>query len=839
MRILSSCAVPLAGFLSTMVGLSAQTTCTTGWAPGAIPGTSGTVNACVWWDPDGAGPRAQILVVGGDFQFAGDQAAERIAAYDPQTGSWSTFGSGMNQFVTSLAVLANGDLVAGGSFSTAGGQPRSCIARWDGAAWQPFGSGCNSVVHALAARPNGNLVASGLFTSAGGIPVNYIAEWDGSTWGAMNGGVDYTQALGSVAPAGVLLTMPNGDVVAGGRFSTAGGVAASCIARWNGTIWAPVGTGIPQLGFAWPWNPVMALTRLPNGDLVAGGAFTQAGGVPANAVARWNGTTWSPMGTGLSGTVHALTTLPNGQVQAGGRFSPFNEVRQWNGNSWLPSAYVGSSFATTVYSLATSANGAVAAGGYFTALGNNLAVQTAGLWAPPNAGAASPGAGFAGQVFAATYLQQDLLVGGQFQQAGGGFANSLARWNGAVWSDFGTGLQGLLPSPPVVDALVTRANGEVVAGGYFSGAGNHLARWNGSSWSGLGGGTDAAVDALLETAAGDLVVGGWFTTPAARIARWNGTSWSSFGSGFDNGVQALLELPNGDLIAGGAFTTAGGASASRIARWNGAAWQALGSGVDGDVHALALLRDGSVVAACRFSNAGGVAALRVARWDGLAWSAMGAGINTYAVRTLQVLPDGNLLAGGDSVVSRWDGASWTPVSGAVYGRVYAFAAAPWGGLVATGDFTLANNSASHVAHLVSSCPATGQPYGAGCAGAGGLDTLVVDRLPWAGSTFRAAATGLPSQGIAFGVVGLTPASTPLSALVPQGLPGCTALLAPLSIELLVAANGRATTGFGIPNAPYVVGVQILTQVLALETDQVGGLLAVTSSNGLQLGIGAF
>lgn len=93
--------------------------------------------------------------------------------------------------------------------------------------------------------------------------------------------------------------------------------------------------------------------------------------------------------------------------------------------------------------------------------------------------------------------------------------------------------------------------------------------------------------------------------------------------------------------------------------------------------------------------------------------------------------------------------------------------------------------------------------------------------------------------MAFGVVGLVPTATPLASLLPQGLPGCSALVAPLSADLLVVAGGSPTMGFGIPNAPYVVDVQVLAQVPTLETDLAGGLLAATSSNGLELTIGVF
>jgi hypothetical protein len=80
-----------------------------------------------------------------------------------------------------------------------------------------------------------------------------------------------------------LTTLPNGDLIAGGNFTTAGGVTASFIDRWNGSAWSALGTGMR--GISTPM--VYALTRLPNGDLIAGGNFTTAGGVVAPYIARW------------------------------------------------------------------------------------------------------------------------------------------------------------------------------------------------------------------------------------------------------------------------------------------------------------------------------------------------------------------------------------------------------------------------------------------------------------------------------------------------------------------------------------------------------------------------
>jgi hypothetical protein len=89
---------------------------------------------------------------------------------------------GFSPNVYALAVLPNGDLVAAGTFTIAGGTPANRIARWNGSAWSPLSSGMNNAVYALAVMPNGDLVAGGLFTTAGGFVTNRIARWNGSQW---------------------------------------------------------------------------------------------------------------------------------------------------------------------------------------------------------------------------------------------------------------------------------------------------------------------------------------------------------------------------------------------------------------------------------------------------------------------------------------------------------------------------------------------------------------------------------------------------------------------------------------------------------------------------------
>lgn len=129
-----------------LVSTGARSQCGSQWQPGSgIPGTDGEVFATTMWDPDGPGPRTPVLVIAGSFSLVADLAAANIVAWDPVTGAFSTFGSGVTgtylHRVDAVAALPNGDLVAAGWFDQAGGVPVNYIARWDGVAWHKMGLG--------------------------------------------------------------------------------------------------------------------------------------------------------------------------------------------------------------------------------------------------------------------------------------------------------------------------------------------------------------------------------------------------------------------------------------------------------------------------------------------------------------------------------------------------------------------------------------------------------------------------------------------------------------------------------------------------------------------------
>lgn len=244
------------------------------------------------------------LVVAGLFETAGGAVGDRIV--QGTAAGWQPLGSGVGADIDALLPLPSGELIVGGSFTT----PFLGVARWDGAAWQALGSGINGSVRAMVRRPNGNVVVGGVFTSAGGVPATNIAEWNGSAW----------QALGTLPgsltlpDAGVeaLAFLPNGDLVAGGRFPPTwsfgqGGV----LARWNGTVWNFMADALDQY-----FSPrVLHLLTLPNGDLLAAGRFYSIDGQPARGLGRFDGTSWSDYSgqiTYFSNMINGLALTPAG-----------------------------------------------------------------------------------------------------------------------------------------------------------------------------------------------------------------------------------------------------------------------------------------------------------------------------------------------------------------------------------------------------------------------------------------------------------------------------------------------------------------------------------------------
>ncbi len=312
------------------------------------------------------------------------------------------------------------------------------------------------------------------------------------------------------------ITSYNGKIIAGGLFTQAGGVNASNIAMYDTLTrsWSALGSGI---------NGEVYALAVYNGNLIAGGQFTVAGGVSANNIAMYNGSVWQALAGGTDGEVYALMAF-GGNLIAGGDFGNVgNNIASWNGTSW-------------------------------SALGSGLH------------------SGSGDRVSALTVYGGYLVGGGRFTNSGTTSISNVGWWNGSTWNAYNSS---------VFDDRVTSVrsyNGELYAGGYFQQVGSltarYIVKWTGSAWQEPGQGLyDGRVDAL-EVYKGSLIVGGNFRETGTglfvdRIARWDGTNWHRMLTGMNDRVQALYTHTSGDstLYAGGEFTSAGGKWSYFIASW--------------------------------------------------------------------------------------------------------------------------------------------------------------------------------------------------------------------------------------------------------------------------------
>jgi hypothetical protein len=308
-------------------------------------GPSGSVNAVT---VDAAGN----LYVGGSFAIlTGGSRVNGIAMLDGL--GWQPVSSGFSSGAIVNALVSDpfGNVYAGGAFKTAGGIPATNIAVWNGSAWSALdlglGGTASSTVKALVRDPSGHLYAGGSFILPGTNLTVYVAQWDGTNWDPVGSGVG-----GEVT---ALACDTFGHLYAGGSFTTPG----KNIAEWNGTAWSTLRTGLN--------GAVSALDCDQAGQVYAVGAFTSADSVSGTvALAMWNGVKWESVGGGFTGVNAAKTMVFDqvGNLYLGGNLG--GHVIKWDGTAWSP---LGSGIGGTVNALGVDSFGNLYAGGSFATVG--------------------------------------------------------------------------------------------------------------------------------------------------------------------------------------------------------------------------------------------------------------------------------------------------------------------------------------------------------------------------------------------------------------------------------------------------------------------------------------
>jgi hypothetical protein len=590
-------------------------------------------------------------------------------------------------FSRAAAVYDDGSgaaLYVGGEARHMDGEPlwNQGLGRWNGKTWESVGEGlpAGAKVYCLTVFDDGagpTLYVGGRIETAGGVTVSGLARWDGKGWSTVGGGLKAPYDLQSVRALAVYDDGSGPALYAAGTFDSAGGIPANGIAKWNGTGWAPLAEGLQgNPGFAPDALGGHSLIVLDFDDsgperakLYVGGVFTHAGGLPANGLAAWDGSSWEPLGVMMPGPGPSLSTtalaarLEPPMLCATALFDdpqhPFLRpfILGYDGKNW-----------TTL-------------GGEFGFdHGSNPRVKTLATW--------DDGTGEA------------LYAGGDFDLIGDVQAPYLAKWDGKTWSPAGGGfdwvVRGLLPyhddSGSRLLAVGDFFRADPAGQGLWS---PHIVGWDGRVWAGFQIGMQGPPQAFItfDDGSGPIVfAGGYMETageaaaPVWGFARWNGSDWmpavDKKGRLWNGGILDMTVADLGDgpaLYAVGDFRLASEKPAAGIARWDGAGWHSLGGPLGNNPPGFV-----AIAAATAFSDKSGPglyvagrfdvdgAHTGVARFDGLAWSVVG-WTPQHALNDLLVFDDGsgpalylcgNFIPGlGNDIpcrgISRWDGTAWS------------------------------------------------------------------------------------------------------------------------------------------------------------------------------------
>jgi len=148
------------------------------------------------------------------------------------------------------------------------------------------------------------------YTTDGNVTIGYAGVWDGQAgtagWSSLDGGITTGYGRG-------IYVVDENHIYVFGKFSVIGvdnplsnGGNDFCLAKWNGTQWSAVGTiGTTD-------NEIKDVCYDADNDILyACGQFTSIYGVSANRIAKFEGGSWSALGSGGTGTIYSCCVDSN------------------------------------------------------------------------------------------------------------------------------------------------------------------------------------------------------------------------------------------------------------------------------------------------------------------------------------------------------------------------------------------------------------------------------------------------------------------------------------------------------------------------------------------------
>jgi uncharacterized delta-60 repeat protein len=273
------------------------------------------------------------ILLGGDFTTIGGQTRNSLVRLnadgilDGQFRLDAAGGSLGEPGVFCFGIQSDGKILAGGSFTTLGGQPRANLARLnaDGTLDNGFNPGADDYVNSVAVQADGKTLVGGAFQTLGGQPRICLGRIN--TDGTVDGGLDTS----SWYPYTVSLVLEQAD----GKIVLASGYLPAHMERFDsdGTSGH---TLAPRARFNAIATAVNAAVVQADGQILLGGDFYF--GMPGPAYAnlaqlQGDGTlnTNFTAGTGNSSSpVSCLALQADGKILAGGSFNTLGGLARTN-----------------------------------------------------------------------------------------------------------------------------------------------------------------------------------------------------------------------------------------------------------------------------------------------------------------------------------------------------------------------------------------------------------------------------------------------------------------------------------------------------------------------------
>jgi uncharacterized delta-60 repeat protein len=365
------------------------------------------------------------ILAAGEFDDAQSQARARLARLFADGSLDSSFRPEGDGLIDALAVLGDGSILVGGTFTNLGGQSCSSLGRLnpDGTPDTSFNACVNGDVYSLVVDGSGMVLVGGDFSMVGGQPHSYLARLN------PNGLLDASFNPAADGAVRAQAVQSDGAILVGGDFMALAGQARQRLARLlgDGTLDAAFDPGAN--------GEVNVIAVQADGKILVGGNFTVLGGVTRCYVGRLNpnGSVDTSFNPAANGAVTALAVLTDGRIVLGGSFTRVGsgDAARSHIVRLSPDGTVDGTFNpgadNIVGCVAVQADGKLLVGGAFSGLG--------GL-----------GSAYLGRLLNTDAASQDVIFDGSsinWLRAGAGPEISSAAFevssNGLDWSSLGNG----------------------------------------------------------------------------------------------------------------------------------------------------------------------------------------------------------------------------------------------------------------------------------------------------------------------------------------------------------------------------------------------------------------